>query len=234
MKDLHIITVYFDYPNNQITTYEKKLFADFDSSDFNRIYFKSEDYGKKNESLYFKFTLFRIVEMLKYVEEHILGKYKYLLLLDGTDIGYVGGIQNFKDILNEYNTKMLFGAETNLWPGTEYSHLYENKQKGRFTFLNAGTMITEVEFYHKKLKDVIERGKFGLCDQGNWQIEYLLCENSDIEIDYKKLLVLNTFNAKDEFTIVDNKVQFIDKSPIFIHDNGGFTENTIKLLEYFK
>mgnify|MGYP000946257885 CR=1 FL=1 len=49
----------------------------------------------------------------------------------------------------------------------------------------------------------VERELFGLCDQGNWQIEYLL--NNDIQLDYKNKLTLNTYLAKEDI-ILENKI----------------------------
>ena len=73
---------------------------------------------------------------------------------------------------------------------------------------------------------------FGLCDQGNWQIEYLLTDG--IQIDYKNRLVLNTYLAKDDISIDGNVVSFKTNEPVFIHDNGGYNDETIKLLDFFK
>jgi hypothetical protein len=71
-----------------------------------------------------------------------------------------------------------------------------------------------------------------LCDQGNWQIEYLL--NTDIELDYDNKLVLNTYLAKDNINITDNVITFNTNTPIFVHDNGGYNDDTIKIMEFFK
>jgi hypothetical protein len=70
-----------------------------------------------------------------------------------------------------------------------------------------------------------------LCDQGNWQIEYLLTD--EINIDYDNLLVLNTYLAKDSFEIVNNEILFKINKPIFVHDNGGYNDQTIKLLNFY-
>jgi len=71
-----------------------------------------------------------------------------------------------------------------------------------------------------------------LCDQGNWQIEYLL--DKGIEIDYNNKLVFNTYLAKEDFTITEGNVNFKIEKPIFVHDNGGYNEETVKLLDFFK
>jgi hypothetical protein len=55
-----------------------------------------------------------------------------------------------------------------------------------------------------------------------------------IEIDYKNKLVFNTYLAKEDFTITEGNVTFKVGTPMFVHDNGGYNEETVKLLEYFK
>jgi hypothetical protein len=166
MKELAIITILFDYPCSYQAVFENKLFIDFDKNDYYKLCYDTNEYGVKSESLYYKFTRFRITEMIKFVENNILGKYKYCMLLDATDIGYVGGIDNYKDILKAYNTEMLFGAETNLWPGTDFSHLYKNKNRGKFNFLNAGTLLANVDLYYnlmKKVNEVIQQYDVIIC-----------------------------------------------------------------------
>ena len=58
--------------------------------------------------------------------------------------------------------------------------------------------------------------------------------NSDIELDYNNKLVLNTYLAKDDLIIDGGNVQFKTNRPIFVHDNGGYNDDTIKIMEYFK
>ena len=77
----------------------------------------------------------------------------------------------------------------------------------------------------------MNRGLFGLCDQGNWQIEYLL--NSNIKLDYNNKLVFNSYLAKTDININDNVVSFNTNTPIFVHDNGGFNDDTIKIMNFF-
>jgi hypothetical protein len=58
--------------------------------------------------------------------------------------------------------------------------------------------------------------------------------SSDIELDYDNKLVLNTYLAKEDVTIENNLVTFKKNTPIFVHDNGGYNDDTVKLMEYFK
>jgi hypothetical protein len=233
MKKTAIVTVLFDYPEHFVPTFQTKLLNDININDYYVVRYTSQDDGVSNESYYFKFTYFRIRKLIKFIEETILGNYDYFILLDATDVAYVGGINNIDSIMTEYDCDILFGAERNLWPNTEYSHLHDIKNIDTpYKFLNAGVFCAKTESYVKHIYKILERELFGLCDQGNWQIEYLL--NDNIKLDYKNKLTLNTYLAKEDISLENNKVKFLTNEPIFVHDNGGYNDETTKLLEYFK
>jgi hypothetical protein len=228
-----IITVLFDYPNHFIPTFENKLLTDFDKNDYYIVRYFSESDEVKNESYYFKFTHFRIKKLVSFIETTILNKYDFFILLDATDVGYVGNINSIPRIMEDYKCDILFGGERNNWPITEYSHLYSNKKVTTpYKFLNAGVFCAKPKEFINHINTIISRGFFGLCDQGNWQIEYLLTDG--IEIDYNNKLVLNTYLAKDDIVIDNNIVSFKTTKPLFVHDNGGFNDDTVKLLDFFQ
>ena len=232
MKKIAILTVLFDYPEYFTPTFEKKLLNDIDVDDYYVIRYNSLDYNIVNESYYFKFTFFRIKEIISFIKEKILNNYEYFVLLDATDVGYVGGINKIGDIMDKYNCNILFGSEKNLWPNTDYSYLYDTKKiQTPYKFLNAGVFCAKPKEFINHISTIISRGFFGLCDQGNWQIEYLLTDG--IEIDYNNKLVLNTYLAKDDIVIDNNIVSFKTTKPLFVHDNGGFNNDTVKLLDFF-
>jgi hypothetical protein len=231
MKKTAIVTVLFDYPEHFVPTFQNKLLKDINVNDYYVVRYMSNEEGISNESYYYKFTYFRIRKFIKFIEEKILNNYDYFILLDATDVAYVGGINNIDSIMMEYDCNILFGAERNLWPNTEYSHLHDSKNINTpYKFLNAGVFCAKTESYVKHIYKILERELFGLCDQGNWQIEYLL--NNDIQLDYKNKLTLNTYLAKEDIILENNKVRFLNNEPIFVHDNGGYNDETIKLLEY--
>lgn len=233
MKKLAIVTILFDYPDHFQPVFENKLLTNFTKNDYYVIRYFSENDIIKKESYYFKFTYFRIRKFIDFVKKNLLNRYEYFILLDATDVGYVGDIESVPSIIEEYDCDILFGAERNLWPGTEYSHLYDKKNiQTPYRFLNAGTFCAKTDSYICHAMNIVNRGLFGLCDQGNWQIEYLL--NTNIKIDYKTKLVLNTFNAKNDIEINNNTVNFKLIDPIFVHDNGGFNDETVKIVEFFK
>lgn len=232
MKKIAILTVLYDYPDFYKPTFQNRLEKEISIDDLYVLRYNSEIEKISKESYYFKFTYYRIHKIYDFIKEKILNNYEYFILLDATDVGYVGNISNVYYIMDEYKTKILFGAERNLWPNTNVSNLYENKKiNSYYKFLNAGVFCAEPNLYLKKLDIIKSRGLVGLCDQGNWQIEYLL--SNDIEIDYKNLLVLNTFESKEDIEIKDNLVFFKTNTPIFIHDNGGYNDKTQKLLDYY-
>ena len=232
MNSIIILSVYFNYPIHHQPIYFSKLQEELQYTKFDILRYWDKDYGIEDESYYFKFTFYRIYKFIKFLKENVLGKYEYFLLTDATDVAYVGGFSSWKSILEHYNCNILFGAEKFLWPTTDYSHLYESKNiNTEFKYLNAGVVLAETKAYINHLENIIDRNLVGVCDQGNWQIEYLL--SSDIQIDYESKLVLNTFNAKESTVVEDNKVKFLNNTPIFVHDNGGYNENTTKLTHFF-
>ena len=228
-----IVTVLFDYPSHFTPTFEKKILSDINTDDYYIVRYNSETDDIRNESYYFKFTYFRIRKFISFIESEILNKYDYFVLLDATDVGYVGNIDKIPKIMEEYNCDILFGGERNNWPNTDWSYLYETKEHNTpYRFLNAGVFCAKPNEFINHIHTILSRGFFGLCDQGNWQIEYLLTEG--IKIDYNNKLVLNTYLAKDDTSIDGDVVLFKINKQIFVHDNGGYNDETIKLLDFFK
>lgn len=227
-----VITVLFDYPNHFKPTFEDKLLCDINHEDYFIIRYSSLLDEVQNESYYFKFTHFRIKKLVEFIKTEILEKYDYFILLDATDVGYVGNITSIEKIMKDYDCDILFGGERNNWPNTEYSYLYETKKNtSDYKFLNAGVFCAKPKEFIEHIDTIISRQYSGLCDQGNWQIEYLL--TNGIKIDFDNKLVFNTYLAKSDIVITDNEVSFKKENPIFIHDNGGHNDETIKLLEFF-
>jgi hypothetical protein len=128
---------------------------------------------------------------------------------------------------------ILFGAEKGLWPGTNYSHLYENKiVESEYRYLNSGTYIgyTEKIFIH--LNEIIEKQyQTGIDDQGHWSIQYLL--KTDILIDQKCNIFFSTYKSKNKVIINDNGIELSNISAHIIHDNGPYDDETIKLVDRF-
>lgn len=232
IKKTAVVSVLFDYPNYFVPTFQNKILNDLNSDDYYVIRYSSEEHNISQESYYFKFTYFRIKEIVSFIKEKILNKYEYFILLDATDVGYINNLGSIETIMKEYDCNILFGAERNLWPNTDYSHLHDEKNiKTPYKFLNAGVFCAKPQSFLSHIEKILERGLVGLCDQGNWQIEYLL--NNDIQLDYNNKLVLNTYLAKQDFTLINNDVKFLINQPIFVHDNGGYNDDTVKLLDYF-
>jgi hypothetical protein len=231
-KKIAVVTVLFDYPSHFVPTFQNKILNDLDSDDYYVIRYNSEEHNISQESYYFKFTYFRIKEIVLFIKEKMLNKYEYFILLDATDVGYINNLISIETIMKEYECDILFGAERNLWPNTDYSHLHDEKNiKTPYKFLNAGVFCAKPQSFLSHIEKILERGLVGLCDQGNWQIEYLL--NDNIQLDYNNKLVLNTYLAKQDFTLINGGVKFLINQPIFIHDNGGYNDDTVKLLDYF-
>jgi len=80
------------------------------------------------------------------------------------------------------------------------------------------------------LKDIIEKEyQTGIDDQGRWTIQYLL--NDDIIIDQEREFFFSTLDTKDSVKIEGKEVSLLNLGAYIIHDNGPYTENTIKLTQ---
>jgi hypothetical protein len=120
------------------------------------------------------------------------------------------------------------GAEKGLWPPTNYTHLYENKRAiNESKYLNSGTYFGYTDKIVNHLKDIIEKEyQTGIDDQGRWTIQYLL--NDDIIIDQEREFFFSTLDTKDSVKIEGKEVSLLNLGAYIIHDNGPYTENTIK------
>lgn len=229
MKQLALLSIFFDYPDYHLPIFYNKAQQFLDKEDIHVARFNNQVEGSYYDKLY----TYKVVKLLDYIEKN-LKDYKYILFMDATDTGICGNLNEIVDRFLEFNCSILFGAEKGFWPPTNFTHLYEKKPcLTDAKYFNSGTYIghTEKIIYH--LKDIIEKEhQTGIDDQGRWTIQYLL--NTDILTDQERKIFFSTYEAKEHFDIVDNKVVFKSISPLVIHDNGGFNETTIKLAEHFK
>jgi hypothetical protein len=228
MKKIAIITVLFDYPKNYIPTFYKNALKYFIEEDIHIIRKWKEI---TSDGYYEKLFYYKIVSLLDYIEKKILGKYELVLFLDATDTNF---ISDPKDIINEFkkmDCSVLLGAEYGLWPPTNFSHLYKDKEKITDKFyLNSGTYIgfTEKIVYH--LKDIIEKKyQEGIDDQGRWTIQYLL--NNDLKIDQECKIFFSTYLSKFNVEILNDSIKLKNLTASIIHDNGPAGDETIKLTE---
>lgn len=226
MKGVALVTVLFDYPEDWMPKFYNNALKFFNKEDIHII-----RHSKliETNSYYDKLYFYKTVKLLDYIKEKIKGHYDFLYFLDATDTNFYGNPINIIDNFKLLNKSIIFCGERGLWPPTDYNHLYENKRNlSPARYLNSGSYFGYVDKILYYLNEIIVKD---LCkdDQGSWSIQYLL--NDDIEIDQECNFFFSTFNSKEHVKIEDNKVTLVGVNPITIHDNGPYTEDTIKLTE---
>jgi hypothetical protein len=231
MKDIALITVLFDYPNNYTPTFVNKAQNYFDNEDIHILRFNGLC---KSDSYYEKLYFYKIVKLSEYIEEKILGNYKFILFLDATDTNFITTPTNIIKSFESMNCSVLMGAEYGLWPPTNFTHLYEKKEKLSDKFyLNSGTYIGYTEKIQKYLKNIITNEyQNGIDDQGKWTIEYLLTD--DIKLDQNCEIFFSTYLSKKNVELKNSVYTLINLNACIIHDNGPHNEETLKLTNLIK
>lgn len=228
MSKISLITSLFDYPDYYQPSFYKNALKYFSSDDIHVI----RNSGLITDGSYYdKLYFYKTVKILEYIELHILGKYDYILFLDATDTNFIKSPEGIVEKFKSLNCNIVMGAEKGLWPPTNYTHLYENKRAiNDSKYLNSGTYFGYTNEIVRHLKDIIEKEyQTGIDDQGRWTIQYLL--NDDIVIDQEREFFFSTLDTKDSVKIENNEVSLLNLGACIIHDNGPYTDNTIKLTQ---
>jgi hypothetical protein len=228
MSKIAIITALFDYPDYYQPSFYNNALKYFSPEDIHVV----RNSGLITDGSYYdKLYYYKTVKVLEYIQTHIVGKYDYILFLDATDTNFIKSPEGIVDKFKSLNCNIVMGAEKGLWPPTNYTHLYENKRViNESKYLNSGTYFgyTDKIVYH--LKDIIEKEyQTGIDDQGRWTIQYLL--NDDIIIDQERNFFFSTLDTKHSVKIEGSEISLLNLDACIIHDNGPYTENTIKLTQ---
>lgn len=227
MNELALITALFDYPDNYRPSFYNKASIPKEHTYIVRSY----KILPETASYYDKLCYYKTQCVLNYMlEKDFENQYEYVLFMDATDTTFVKPIdESFISAFKSIGCSILFCAEKGMWPQTEYSHLYTEKTYiSESQYLNSGVFFGYTKDVIRYLKIICE-GKLaqGIDDQGQWSIQYLL--NNDIVLDHKKEFFHSTYMSK-EFLTEDRK--FVGIDPYLIHDNGGYNDETIKLVDY--
>ena len=228
MSKIAIITALFDYPDYYQPSFYNNALKYFSPEDIHVV----RNSGLITDGSYYdKLYYYKTVKVLEYIQTSIVGKYDYILFLDATDTNFIKSPEGIIEKFKSLDCNIVMGAEKGLWPPTNYTHLYENKRViNESKYLNSGTYFgyTDKIVYH--LKDIIEKEyQTGIDDQGRWTIQYLL--NDDIIIDQERDFFFSTLDTKNSVKIEGSEISLLNLNAYIIHDNGPYTENTIKLTE---
>jgi hypothetical protein len=229
MSKVALITVLFDYPEYYRPTFYEKSLEFFNTEDIHIIRLSNLI---KTESYYEKLYYYKIIKLFDYIKDNIVNNYDYVLFMDATDTAFIKSFDGVLEKFKKLNCSILFGAEKELWPPTNYVHLYDKKEKlSEYCYLNSGTYIGYTDKIFDYLKDMIDKD-YHRDDQGSWSTIYLL--NDDVKIDQKCEVFFSTHKSKNKIKYEDNKYSLINIDAHIIHDNGGYHEDTIKLVDFFK
>jgi len=228
MEKIALMTALFDYPEDYLPSFYKNATNHFKTED---IHIVRNSGLIKDGSYYDKLYFYKIVKVLEYIEQHILGVYDYILFLDATDTNFISSPDNLIEKFNDLSCSIIMGAEKGLWPPTNYTHLYDKKPiLNDYKYLNSGTYFGYVDKIVYHMRQIIEKEyQTGIDDQGKWTIEYLLSD--DIMIDQKQEFFFSTFNSKNNLKIDGKNVSLLNSNAFIIHDNGGYNDETIKLTD---
>lgn len=227
MKDIALITSLFDYPEHFLPTFYKNSLRYFSPENIHIV----RNSGLVDGSYYDKLFFYKIKKNLEYINRYVFGKYEYVLFLDATDTNFINPPYGIVEKFLSLDCSIIMGAEKNLWPPTNYDHLYDNKRKiSDSRYLNSGTYFGYTKKIMFHLTNIIEKEyQTGIDDQGRWTIQYLL--NNDIVIDQERNFFFSTLDSGDNVHIENNRIQLLNSDACIIHDNGPHTKNTIKLTE---
>ena len=223
-----LVTLLYDYPDYYMPLFYNNALKYFKADNIHILRYNELKVGL---SYYEKFFFYKIEKVRDHIVEKLLGKYKYILLLDATDTNFLREPYDIIDNFKSFDKSIVFCGEKFMWPPTDYAHLYEDKPKiTEARYLNAGGWFGYIDEVLRYLNIMINNPLIQ-DDQGSWTIQYLL--NNDIVIDQERKIFFSSFNAKDKVNIIDGKVEFNGINPCIVHDNGGYNDETIKLCEYF-
>lgn len=225
MKDVALVSLFFDYPDHSFPLIYNNSLKYFNEED---VYIARFTGLPEGSSYYEKLYRYKLFYFLPYVKEHILGKYKYMIFVDAKDTNFYRDPNSLIEEFLKFNKNIVFCGEKELWPLTNYTNLYKNKiNSGEFKFLNSGGYVGYTTEIVKHLRNITEKDyPERVEDQSAWTIEYLLSD--DIEVDSEGKIFFSTHLNKE--LVDENEGKFLLKglNPFIIHDNGPYGDNTIK------
>lgn len=227
MRKFALVSLLFDYPE-----YSMPLIYDTAKKymDVEDIYVaRFNNLLPPTASYYEKLYVYKIKELSTYLKKYILSKYEFMLFVDATDTAFYRNPTTLVEDFLQFNKSIVFNAEKELWPETIWTHKYNEKvRSGPFPYLNSGVYIGYVDKIIWHLDNIITQDYEGRVeDQSMWTIEYLC--NQDIEIDSEGKLFFSSHKNKSYVSINEENKVTLSTSPYVVHDNGPFSEETIKI-----
>jgi hypothetical protein len=227
IKNLALVTTYFDYPDYYLPVFYQNAMKYFDSKDIHIIRYLESNLNL--DSLYSKLYHYKIVKNIEYYKTHLLDRYEYLLFADATDTNIYRPTDSIISDFLSFDANIVFCGEKCAWPPIDSRYSYDTKPKLSSSFyLNSGLYIGYTDKIIEHMDSIIQNNRTIYDDQGHWTIEYLL--SNDIVVDQYSRLFFSSLNSKNEIQVSDNRI-ILPNNPYFVHDNGPYNEETLKISE---
>ena len=226
MKNIALVTTYFDYPDHAVPCFYNNALKYFNASDIHII--RNGIPETSLESLYAKLYYYKIVKNIEYYKAHLHGKYEYILFADAKDTNFYRTPIDIIDIFKTFDCSIVFGGERGFWPPIAEKHLYDLKEKKSESFyLNSGLYFGYTDKIIEHMESIIHHNRTVYDDQGHWTIEYLV--SNDIKVDQESKMFFSTLETSSEITINGDNKYIINSNPIMVHDNGPYGDTTLKI-----
>jgi len=224
LDNISLVSVVFDYHTEYTPTFFNNAKKYFLKENIHVARFSN----LINTQCYYEKLYFYKIEKLKdYVKNNI--KTEFMLFLDATDTNFLKDPSNLEEDFKKHNCSILFCAEKGLWPPMDYNHLYSNKRVlSEKKYLNSGAYIGYTKKIVEYLEEIIQDQRGHKDDQAKWAIQYL--HKEDIIIDQECSIFFSSYLNKNDVSFINNRPQLNKLDAYIVHDNGGYSENTLKLV----
>jgi len=140
-----------------------------------------------------------------------------VLFMDAYDVVFKGDVQTILERYATFDKPIIFGAEKNCSPSVFQSKYPEHTKDYTFRYLCAGLFIGKISALRECFQEYVYVDTMD--DQAWWKQKFL--DRPDlIELDYHNTLFMNCCNVDKHTIILEDKIQYNDKNPLFLHFNG--------------
>jgi hypothetical protein len=183
----------------------------------------------------------KIILLLDFIENNILGKYEYLCHVDYADVKFHRSYVEMMDKFINSGEDFIISTEFKAWPTIDVINTWVNytvEEGNEFTFVNSGSIISKTQIMYEylvKLKDLLFNTSIDFGDdQGVWQYYNLevepLNKDTDCTYTFSTALLDDTYWRADGNKIITK----FDTHPYIIHDNSSFSLNLGGRSEFYE
>ena len=185
-------------------------------------------YNFMGEYIYYR--VYKFYESL--VEEIQKNKWEHIIFLDYNDTFFCGDPNELIEKLNSQPNNVVFGCETNLFPGMDVINTWSFKfDPGDPPYVNGGMFSGPAEAMLDMFREVKKIADENHCFFGSEQgIYHLLNQSGKITLDVNRDLFYNIIHTQvgRDFLMDTGRPEIVSTGakPCFIHQNGIWPEKT--------